>query len=68
MIVNNELEGICKKPIVTQFKVLPRYFPGGTEENHSKIFGVPGESRTDHLPNIKKNILPPKPSYTVTQE
>jgi hypothetical protein len=33
-IVIRELEGMQKEAVVAYFKVLSRYFPGGTEENH----------------------------------
>jgi hypothetical protein len=35
-MVINELERIWKEAVMALFKVLSRYFPGGTEENYKK--------------------------------
>jgi hypothetical protein len=35
--MNNELERKWKEAIVACFKVLSRYLPGGTGENHKKL-------------------------------
>jgi hypothetical protein len=34
MVVNDEMEGIWKKVVMTNFKVLSQYLPGWTEENY----------------------------------
>jgi hypothetical protein len=34
--MNNELGSIRKETVVTQFKVLSRNLPGGSEENYEK--------------------------------
>jgi hypothetical protein len=36
MIVNDEMEMICKEMSVTYFKVLSQPLAGGTEESHDK--------------------------------
>jgi hypothetical protein len=35
--VNDELEDIWKKAVVTHFKVLSQHLPGGTEQDYKKI-------------------------------
>jgi hypothetical protein len=37
MMVNNELEWICKGTVVAKFKIPSRNIPGGTKENHNNI-------------------------------
>jgi hypothetical protein len=32
--MNDELERMWKEAVVAKFKILSRYFSGGTEENH----------------------------------
>jgi hypothetical protein len=38
LLMNNELERIWKESVVASFKVLSRRLPGGSEENHEKIY------------------------------
>jgi hypothetical protein len=33
MIMNSEVEMMCKEAVVAQFKILSSHFPGGSEEN-----------------------------------
>jgi hypothetical protein len=37
MIVNNEVEWMCKETVVAKFKMPFRNIPGGTEENDKNI-------------------------------
>jgi hypothetical protein len=57
-LMNNELEGMWKEVIVTQFEVLSQHFPGETEESYedrqsgSKVF-----LRYSNLSNIMTMML-----------
>jgi hypothetical protein len=59
IIMNNELEGIWKKALISCVKLLPLYLPGGAEENYEKpvrTICVPTETRGGHLPKTSQNI------------
>jgi hypothetical protein len=55
---NDELEGMCKEVLVTEFSDILRNFPERIEQNHEKpqsgLVGVPDEIRTQYLPNASQ--------------
>jgi hypothetical protein len=54
MIVNDELEKIWKEAVMTKFKVLSWYLPGGSEENHKNL------SQDSQSPSQDLNLGPPE--------
>jgi hypothetical protein len=59
--VNNKLERMWKKVVMTWFKVLPWNLPRGTEENHknpASITSLWAEIWNRDLPNMKQECYP----------
>jgi hypothetical protein len=69
-LANYELERMWKKADVAQCKVLLRYLPGGTEENHENLSQdnrSPGRDLGPGTPEYEAGVLTTLPRRTVPE-